>query len=562
MAVIAALVLAFERLDTGGIFHYSYQMPAEAIVFAMLAAALVTLARSAGRIAATAVACTLCFLTLCIKGYTKFYLDLPLLSDLTHSTNSAGDGLQTLPGLDWRRTELIAAGAFMLLSPITPKLPLKPILLCLAALSGLIASYAQAGLASASGSAIHMHSPSFFFYFGSHADENYDETTRATLKRLVTKGQGVERVIVVGLESIRSDLATPSLMPNLHALMAAGISTRHFANATQTIRSEIAIYCSALDNLHGYTYAQVASAPRECLPGVLAKRGWRTIYVHGNSGTFFNRQRFMPLIGFQEPCFKDCLEAKGYHEQMGWGITDRESVKASLDLLMASPKPTLVGLMTLSNHFPFKWSYAGMDAVHQQIASQVGQDDPLRDYKLGHVYTDDALAPLVKLAQQRHPGIMIVLTGDHGVYLFGRDTPAHLREYHYMSTPLVIIGARERPRTGVITTHLDIAPTILSHTGGAMTVLGDAISSIEPGRSTQPVSKFSAAGFVDASRYCYAPNQNDGGEDGYGRDGLMFLRELRYQCTGHDHSLSMLDDLAPVRASQRLHAFFTREINK
>lgn len=556
------IVFGFIRLDLGGIPIYSFQMTLESILLAGLLASFMMIF---SRILRFLMALLIVFFLIVIKAYAKFYADYASLDDLIATGLSAGEGLRSLPFMHWRSSEIFGGLAFLVGCFLMPKSRLRISMAAASFMFMIIIVYNLMGLSIVKGSPYAIHAPAFSFFMGKREKPVISVSDRNKFRPVDYLGLGYDRVVVVVMESVRTDLAYSGIMPNLLRLKRLGHGFENFANTTQTIRSEISIYCSGLDNIYGYTYAQRALAPRDCLPAVLRQAGWETAYFHGNTDEFFNRVRFLPLIGFNTLCFDKCLMAKGNANMIGWGVSDITTVREALAHVDTAPRPLMTAVMTLTNHFPFHDHLPVMDEEHERIRTQLDVSDPLFKYKMGHLYTDYALGQVLSFAKRMDNKTLLVLTGDHGLYEFSPKASEATRQYNYMRVPLVVVGSKLSPRKD-ISSHLDIAPTILMHVGGKMNALGNNLLGHKK-ESTErliPLAKMGYPGFVNNEAYCFSSPAGSTINSAYQRDRFRFLHpEQSCQCITHrERKLTRVDCDHRFEAVLGLHEFFSEEVNR
>ena len=142
------------------------------------------------------------------------------------------------------------------------------------------------------------------------------------------------------MESIRADLVGHyrdgvSHTPNLDRLAETYISARNFyANTNFTVSGELAALCGIFDHntrppISKY-HEQIESL--DCLPGQLQSRGYESIYLHGHNSKFYDRDKFLPMLGFNELYFH-ADEEDDHSDYMGWGASDL----VMTDIVMESP---------------------------------------------------------------------------------------------------------------------------------------------------------------------------------------------------------------------------------
>ena len=92
----------------------------------------------------------------------------------------------------------------------------------------------------------------------------------------------------------------------------------------------------------------------ESLQKLLKEDGYYTMSMHGNNGSFWNRDKMHPNLGYDEFISK---EEYVIDEITGMGLSDESFFKQSVEKIkqkkMANNSPFMVKLITLSNHHPF-----------------------------------------------------------------------------------------------------------------------------------------------------------------------------------------------------------------
>ena len=93
----------------------------------------------------------------------------------------------------------------------------------------------------------------------------------------------------------------------------------------------------------------------ESLQKLLKEKGYYTMSMHGNNGSFWNRDMMHPNLGYEEFVSKEAYEID---EVTGMGLSDesfyRQSVEKIKQKKLLHEGPMMVKLITLSNHYPFK----------------------------------------------------------------------------------------------------------------------------------------------------------------------------------------------------------------
>lgn len=334
-----------------------------------------------------------------------------------------------------------------------------------------------------------------------------------------------KNVLLIVLESVRvaetglSRSKQASITPNIDAIASESLTaSASYANANQTVRSEVSILCSALDYINGAPYAyQGEPISTACIPNILAEYGYETHWIHGYRKSFFNREQFFPTLGFQNIHDKAVLEEAGYTDQVGWGVSDEALFKYTLNTLEQSKKPFFAEVLTLSNHFPYLWDW-GID-FPDNLQLQSGVKESLEvvypAYRRGIYYTDYQLGKFWQAFRKSplYDNTLVIITGDHGIWTFPealKEDKSFAAELHknetYFRVPIVFHApdlSAEEIDTEI--SHVDIVPTILDYLGidYPNAFLGSSI--LNRGDDTYPVYFLASGGFGMRrdNLYCY-----------------------------------------------------------
>ena len=273
-------------------------------------------------------------------------------------------------------------------------------------------------------------------------------------------GNPVKRmnVLYITLESVRKYETLPrdgiELTPSLNRIADGNfVPTLYYANSNQTIKAEIALFCGAHDFQVGTSIAAPKNRLMElrCLTSILKDHGYRGYWFHGAGKEFFNRDEFLPRIGFDELHDRFTIEEKlkeagKPYSIRHWGIEDPYVFDYALETLERVEQPFFAEILTLSNHHPFvdlENSFREQD-FHPGLERRL--DDTYNRYQHVIHYTDRALGRFWRAFKRSrlYGNTVVVISGDHGIWLFpekmtpGRvDEATYLYEV-YLRLPLVI----------------------------------------------------------------------------------------------------------------------------
>ena len=286
-------------------------------------------------------------------------------------------------------------------------------------------------------------------------------------------------VVLILMESVRSyeaaiNSSAPSVTPNLRSLAARGIAVSQFyAAGHQTVRSELAILCSVIPNIGGgQVYSLHPFLQASCLPEMLGKQGYATMWFNAADASFGNAEEFLTAHGVQQIHDKRRFAGRKLRKpRVGWGPSDEDLFDYLLEVLDRAQRPFFAEVLTLSNHHPWNHAY-GIPRPTDLDTS--GEATIYRDYLHGIHYTDHAVGRFFRMARTRpwFSRTIFVLTGDHGMRLRPRafsgegHLPARDVDLTYR-VPLIIYspGNITPRRLKMVASQIDVAPTLLELLG-------------------------------------------------------------------------------------------------
>jgi hypothetical protein len=128
----------------------------------------------------------------------------------------------------------------------------------------------------------------------------------------------------------------------------------------QTIRGLYALLCGDFSKLSWDTpkAVELSDDPeraRECLPEQMAEKGWDTHYLQGAGLAFMGKDRFMPLVGFQEVHGSEWFKEPNPYP-FEWGVVDSVFFRGARDYIAAlqqKHRPWMLTLLTVGTHQPY-----------------------------------------------------------------------------------------------------------------------------------------------------------------------------------------------------------------
>jgi phosphoglycerol transferase MdoB-like AlkP superfamily enzyme len=274
-------------------------------------------------------------------------------------------------------------------------------------------------------------------------------------------------VILILMESVRAYEcgflgAEPSFTPKLDKLVKdARVYTNFYANGSQTVRAEIGLLCSIYPNPVGVpTYLVNPKLKVISLPEILSETGYETLWFSAYTADFHNKGNFLTRHGVKKIFDRDVLP-KPKQPLIGWGMNDVEMFQNIWETIKNQNEPFFAQITTLSSHGG-RWKYPT-----DRSAPKIKDPCRYKSYVRGTYYTDFAVAKFIRKVQNSRLALntIIVITGDHGVWVFSSEITDPLQKQEiYFRTPLCIWGPPELLQPGVDPTlgsHVDVAPTLL-----------------------------------------------------------------------------------------------------
>ncbi|MCU8014399.1 LTA synthase family protein [Shewanella sp. SM74] len=309
-----------------------------------------------------------------------------------------------------------------------------------------------------------------------------------------------KNIILIVMESFRmyergKNIGEIELTPNINNIAKESLDLTNFYSTNRTtVKSELAILCGLPEISKISPFSITAGSLRgNCAPKILLENGYETIWFHGHSKKFFNRENFHPSLGFSRLYSKESFVEDGYDEKndIGWGVPDRILFKKAIDSLKEIKKPFFAEILTLSNHQPFNWNFEN-DSMFSSSTSYSG-DDIYKNYLKGINYSDYSLGNFFRdfKKSELFNNTILIITGDHGVPFYDNDNiDERLKSEILYKVPLLIYSKDLKHKVDTnIYSHLDIAPTILSllNIREPNSFLGRAIMGIDKTTVPRPI---------------------------------------------------------------------------
>ena len=212
----------------------------------------------------------------------------------------------------------------------------------------------------------------------------------------------------------------PDNIPNVRAALAAGhggaMTVPTFGGGT--IRTEFEVLTGMPMSAFPEARFPYVSLVRDHIPSLvshLEKHGYRTVAIHGNAGSFWNRQNAYRAIGFDRFITETGFPA-GAPRNGRW-LADSAMTDLVLRELSAGGPPKLVLALSMEAHGPYDdldtTDRAARDAVQVPPGLDAAQALQLRNY-LYHTHRADAeFGRLLRAIRARGRPTVLLFFGDH-----------------------------------------------------------------------------------------------------------------------------------------------------
>lgn len=215
--------------------------------------------------------------------------------------------------------------------------------------------------------------------------------------------------------------------------------------AGQTAEAEFELLCGQPTPRDGVVFMQGLKNQRQpCLPRYLRSLGYRTIAVHPNAETFWNRGDAYRRVGFDEFISLEDMHTEG---MQGGYMPDERLFDEVLASVALGAKRQFVYVLTIAEHWPYE-STRNL----ARVVNSSSKEKLVSAYANTVWYGTDAVMRYVQKVRVADPDAIIVVTGDHLPLLGGRaagyvesgllfdgdsgDPEVMTKKY---STPLVVI---------------------------------------------------------------------------------------------------------------------------
>ena len=301
------------------------------------------------------------------------------------------------------------------------------------------------------------------FRFDFAGTQRPDEIAPSPLRRAVAKRTNI---VFVAMESIGEPYleGDPTPMPFLRELGRRPDAHRlaaHFSTWSLTTKAFFSIFCSELPYPHYPSITMInPSIPCRSLSEVLHDAGYYTAYVTPSDMAYDRKERFFRYRKFDEILDMKNMPGRESSWKDPWGLDERTAVRNLLEIAARRKGgPFFIFYEMVAGHHPF-------------LACAEHERNPLperfENYKRALGFIDDRVRDIAHGLERlglRDETLLVVMAdhGDgHGRYE-GRNVWQPV-----IHVPVVLEGPQFEGASGqtdFVTSHLDLAPTILGLVG-------------------------------------------------------------------------------------------------
>ncbi len=282
---------------------------------------------------------------------------------------------------------------------------------------------------------------------GQHAQATAISLPGVTDQGISIRSDGIapaENIVLLVLEGIpgaylkQLQLSEQSQkLPAMNALSSIArqglIAPNAISHSPQTIRGLYAMLCGdysklSLDTFKASEYLGLAESQRPpCLPHLLAREGYSTHYLQAADLSFMEKDRFMPVIGFEEVHGRESLP--GSDSDIGWGPDDGMFLTQAAQRIIqlhAKQERFFITLLTVGTHHPYTLPLQNTTrGQNRKLAAIQHLDQALADFWEALLTAGVMKDSLLLITSDESHGVNTIPGGGNWVSMvaLGRDLP-------------------------------------------------------------------------------------------------------------------------------------------
>ena len=309
--------------------------------------------------------------------------------------------------------------------------------------------------------------------------QNYNETYDEDLYNLKGIAEG-KNVILLQLESMQNFVVGKSIngkeiTPNINKFLSENIKIDNMIiqSYSTTADSEHSAMTSLYPLENGMAFAQYSGNKYNDIFEIYKKKDYHTVYMHGNEGTFWNRQNVYNVLQVDDLDFIDSFEPDS--ELINNWISDESLYRQAVEKLKSVDGPFFSSIVASSSHTGF--DLPGLENKYDKVSIDVGEykDTYFGNYLEAVNYADYAFGKFIERLKQEnlYDDTVIFIFGDHyGMQMHNEEMLKFIkdvdRELNIPETEInyvnVVCGMRipgvQSQEINKVVSKLDIKPTL------------------------------------------------------------------------------------------------------
>lgn len=231
-------------------------------------------------------------------------------------------------------------------------------------------------------------------------------------------GKGMN-VIYVHMESIQNfligyELHGEEVTPFLNSLTSEE-NTLYFDNffhqtaQGKTADAEFMVANSLYGLPQGSAFTTKGLNTYHAAPAILGQQGYTSAVLHGNTGSFWNRDEIYKSLGYDKFYDSDYYEMK-QGDLAEYGLMDKPFFEQSMPYLESLSQPFYANFITVTHHYPFT-----IDDEEATIAPHTTGNKTVDNYFQTARYADEALEQFFSYLKETglYDNSIIIMYGDH-----------------------------------------------------------------------------------------------------------------------------------------------------
>ncbi len=273
--------------------------------------------------------------------------------------------------------------------------------------------------------------------------ENY------ALDEKLEKLQPNKNIVLIILESISSTAIDGSVSPNMNTLKRESWNIEQaFAVIPHTSKALVAIHCGFSPFLDPYLFESTLGIPHDCLPTLLEKKGYHSVYFQSPTQYFENREALIKNIGFDEFIALEDMDRKSFEKVNYFSYEDNIMLPKSHEWLSKhlenTNSPFIATYLTGTSHHNY-------ETPEKFDSKQYSENEKYNRYLNAVNYVDTFVGNLIQ--QYKDLGIyentLFIIVSDHGEGFSGHKPLLHNNNIYNsgLKIPMIIHQANLQARS-------------------------------------------------------------------------------------------------------------------